>query len=219
MSRTSSLRRPPSMLRNGYSSSPSAPAQGGLPIGGRWVVASVMDTVNALTRSSMMSRVRSRGNRSTERRLRAHLVRSGLRGWRLHAAHLPGKPDFAFAAERLVVFVDGCFWHGCADCADGHNPRSNTTYWLPKIQSNRDRDRRNTALLRRLGWCVVRVWEHEISTAPERILIVLRKKLAARRTFVSTARSSEAGLPRYAPRPSPANDRDRRRTPQAARRG
>lgn len=147
-----------------------------------------MDTVDSLTRSRMMSRIRSRGNHSTERRLRAHLVRTGVRGWTLHSGQLPGRPDFVFTQARLIVFVDGCFWHGCSTCIDGRSPRSNTAYWSPKILGNQARDRRVTALLRRHGWRVVRVWEHEISASPDAVLAQIQRRLV-RRTASTTARN------------------------------
>jgi DNA mismatch endonuclease (patch repair protein) len=73
---------------------------------------------------------------------------------------LPGKPDFYFHRPKLAVFVDGCFWHGCAAC--GHTPRTNSAYWSEKVRRNRDRDVRTTAALRGLGVEVIRLWEHEL---------------------------------------------------------
>ena len=132
-----------------------------------------MDTVSRKTRSWVMSRVRSNRNRSTEWRLRAALVRAGIRGWTLSGAGLPGNPDFVFPKRRVVVFVDGCFWHGCRRC--DRTPSSNVDYWTAKIERNRRRDRRVAAELRRGGWKVVRVWEHEL-----RSLDKVVKKIEAR---------------------------------------
>lgn len=74
-----------------------------------------MDTVSPEIRSRVMAKVRSHRNRSTEWRLRSALVRVGIRGWTLNMADLIGKPDFVFPIQRLVMFVDGCFWHGWPD--------------------------------------------------------------------------------------------------------
>ncbi|MCC6365400.1 MAG: very short patch repair endonuclease [Bryobacterales bacterium] len=118
-----------------------------------------MDTVTPEIRSTVMARVKSQRNRSTEWRLRSALVRAGICGWTLHS-DLPGKPDFIFETERLIIFVDGCFWHGCPKCK--RMPSSNTDYWSVKIARNRKRDRVTTALLRRDGWTVLRFWEHQL---------------------------------------------------------
>lgn len=107
-----------------------------------------------------MRAIRAKGNRSTERRLRGILAQAGVRGWVLHPKGLPGKPDFLFPEARLVVFVDGCYWHGCEQC--GHLPNVNRPYWSAKIAGNRQRDERNTRSLEADGYRVVRFWEHEL---------------------------------------------------------
>lgn len=111
-----------------------------------------------------MRAVRSQGNRSTERRLCACLVQSGLKGWKTHAARLPGKPDVVFDGQKVAVFVDGCFWHGCKRCY--RRPKSNRAYWDAKVRHNASRDKRQSATLRRDGWRVVRFWEHEVRDSP-----------------------------------------------------
>ena len=92
---------------------------------------SEMDTVSPETRSRVMAQLRSQRNRSTEWRLRASLIRAGIRGWTLNPMDIPGKPDFAFREERLLLFVDGCYWHGCPRCY--RRPSSNTDYWDAKV--------------------------------------------------------------------------------------
>lgn len=69
------------------------------------------------------------------------------------------KPDIVFTARKVAVFVDGCFWHACPD--HGRQPTTNEWYWAPKLQRNITRDQTVNAALRRCGWSVVRVWEHE----------------------------------------------------------
>ena len=115
-----------------------------------------MDHVSKQVRSKIMASVRSRGNGTTELALRRVLLENGLRGYRKHW-HVAGKPDFAWPARKVAVFVDGCFWHGCARCKT--LPTSNVEYWKNKIETNRRRDRRTTRLLRREGWKVVRIRE------------------------------------------------------------
>lgn len=69
------------------------------------------------------------------------------------------RPDVVFRSRKVAVFVDGCFWHSCP--LHGSLPRSNAGYWVPKLRSNEERDRRTTAELAELGWTVIRIWEHE----------------------------------------------------------
>lgn len=110
--------------------------------------------------SRNLSSVRGRNNKTTELRLRLALVRARIRGWRLHARDLPGSPDFIFPRKKIVLFVDGCFWHGCPRC--GHIPRTNTDFWRAKIRRNSERDVRNIEKLKEVGFRVIRIWEHEL---------------------------------------------------------
>ena len=119
-----------------------------------------MDTVSPEIRSRVMAKVLSTRNKSTEWRVRAGLVQAGIRGWTMNAADLSGKPDFVFPVQRLVVFVDGCFWHGCKAC--GKVPSSHRRYWDAKIARNRKRDRAVKSRLQKEGWQVLRIWEHEL---------------------------------------------------------
>lgn len=68
------------------------------------------------------------------------------------------RPDIAFTARKVAVFVDGCFWHACPE--HGSKPRNNEWYWSPKLARNVERDRLNDAALTVAGWTVVRLWEH-----------------------------------------------------------
>jgi DNA mismatch endonuclease (patch repair protein) len=134
-----------------------------------------------LTRSEQMSRVRSRNNRSTELRLIAFFKRRKITGWR-RSHRLYGKPDFVFPRLRLAVFVDGCFWHGCPK--HGRTPKSNLSFWVPKLAANRKRDRIVNSQLKRTGWRVVRIWEHELRNHN---VARLARKLSALRFSVSLA--------------------------------
>jgi DNA mismatch endonuclease (patch repair protein) len=126
-----------------------------------------VDRVSANTRSRIMSKVRCRGNRSTELRVRLMLVRSGLSGWTVQPSGIFGRPDFAFKKERIAIFVDSCFWHGCKDHC--RMPASNADYWNSKIDRNRKRDRLCCKVLKSEGWRVLRLWEHEIETSSRMI--------------------------------------------------
>jgi DNA mismatch endonuclease (patch repair protein) len=107
-------------------------------------------------RSRIMSRIRSRGNESTELRFIRILRKHKITGWR-RGSVLPGKPDFVFKGARVVVFVDGDFWHG--NPRKFRVPKSNVDYWAPKIEATRRRDATNNRQLRKLGWRVLRFWE------------------------------------------------------------
>lgn len=116
----------------------------------------VTDTLTVAERSERMSLIRSRGNRDTELRLVALLREHRITGWR-RGAPLPSKPDFIFRAEKVAVFVDGCFWHGCPRHA--RTPKTRVVFWTAKLARNSQRDRAVTRALRKSGWMVLRVWE------------------------------------------------------------
>lgn len=130
-----------------------------------------------LTKSEQMARVRSR-NTAPEEALRKALWAQGAR-YRLHA-RLPGTPDLAFPSARLAVFVDGCFWHGCPKHYS--SPVTNATFWAVKLARNLARDKSAENALGRLGWRVLRIWEHEIreslGEAVERVLLQIAGKKA-----------------------------------------
>jgi DNA mismatch endonuclease, patch repair protein len=125
------------------------------------------DNLTKEQRSYAMSRIRSRGNNSTEKALIAIMRRAGITGWRRNM-NLWGKPDFVFPNSYTVVFVDGCFWHGCIRC--GLASKSNRNYWEPKISANFNRDKMNTRILRDAGWKVVRIWEHDLKSSQAKCL-------------------------------------------------
>lgn len=111
-------------------------------------------------RSENMRRIRSKGM-APELAVRSMVHRLGYR-FRLHRRDLPGTPDLVFPKAKAVIFVHGCFWHQHSRCRDGRVPSSNKGYWLPKLETNVARDRRNRQRLRRRGWTVLIIWECEI---------------------------------------------------------
>lgn len=170
------------------------------------------DVFTRRKRSAVMARIRSRGNRDTELALAALLRRHHLTGWRRHVEIRRPKsevrsfrvrPDFVFPQERVAVFVDGCFWHGCprhspparwlrkssmpeaSRPAGGRPARTGKRFWREKLAANRARDRAVNRALRAAGWRVVRIWEHELR-APDPSRLVGRLRAALRRDVVGT---------------------------------
>jgi DNA mismatch endonuclease, patch repair protein len=127
-------------------------------------------------RASAIKKRVTRHNTKPELRLRRALFAEGLR-YRLHARHLPGRPDIVFPRARVAVFCDGDFWHGRnwrsrrQKLARG----SNSSYWIAKIHANMLRDRRHDRELAARGWLVVRIWETDIVSDPtQQVKLVLR---------------------------------------------
>lgn len=124
-----------------------------------------MDTKTDLERSKNMAAIRSK-NTGPELLLRRTLWRMGLRfftapGWERLTGHmLPGKPDLILPSARLVVFVDGCFWHGCPE--HYRAPEDNQEYWKNKLVRNRIRDEQVNQELEEAGWRVIRLWAHDL---------------------------------------------------------
>ena len=114
------------------------------------------------TRSANMSAIRSK-NTKPELWVRRVAHAMGLR-FRLHRSDLPGNPDLVFPRHRLALFVHGCFWHGHGCKRGGRGPKSNTDYWLPKIQRTRGRDIAAKRALEKLGWHVTVFWECELTS-------------------------------------------------------
>jgi DNA mismatch endonuclease (patch repair protein) len=117
------------------------------------------DVMTKARRSALMARIRGKGNVSTEIALVRAFRAAGIVGWRRHWP-VAGHPDFAFPRNRVAVFVDGCFWHGCPKHFSP--PSSNALFWRRKIGQNRYRDRCVILELRKRGWHVVRIWEHAL---------------------------------------------------------
>jgi DNA mismatch endonuclease, patch repair protein len=141
-----------------------------------------------------MSLIRGHGNKGTELRLIQAFQANGITGWRRGCiirgpAYAPtelrrGKqttedrrqkkrfsvrPDFVFPKLRVALFVDGCFWHGCPKHATW--PKTRAAFWRSKIEGNRARDRRVNSALRKRGWTVLRIWEHELRRKDEARLL------------------------------------------------
>ncbi len=141
-----------------------------------------------------------RANRRTDTKpelaLRRALHRLGYRYRKDYRLDLDGgrrvRPDIAFTARKVAIFVDGCFWHACPQ--HGSKPRANEWYWSPKLLGNVERDRVNDAALTTAGWTVVRLWEH----------LSLEEAVAT----VVTALAPEPRNPRNPGTPEPRNPRN-----------
>lgn len=137
-----------------------------------------MDTVSRATRSKIMAAVKSSRTRSTELRLRGCLMALGIHGWTTKGHKLPGKPDFIFHRPKCVIFVDGCFWHGCPQCY--RRPKSNRSYWDKKIAANMLRDKKKCRELQEAGWNVLRFWEHDVARSPQKCAKIITEEMAER---------------------------------------
>ncbi|NPU84427.1 MAG: very short patch repair endonuclease [Syntrophaceae bacterium] len=115
------------------------------------------DNLTPEQRSYCMSRIKGKDT-GLEVRVRSALHRKGLR-FRKHVKSLPGKPDIVFSRARIVVFVDGDFWHGYG-FPEWESKVSD--FWKIKITKNRERDNTNHGKLNKMGWKVIRIWQHEL---------------------------------------------------------
>jgi len=113
-----------------------------------------------------MSKIRGK-NTGPEIKLRKLLWSAGIRGYRVHY-NLPGKPDIVFVKKKIVIFIDGCFWHKCP--IDFQEPETRKEFWMKKINSNVERDERNNRQLSDAGWTIIRIWEHEMRKEPEKVV-------------------------------------------------
>jgi DNA mismatch endonuclease (patch repair protein) len=145
----------------------------------------VVDTISQSVRSRVMSSIRSRDTKP-ELAVRRIVHSLGYR-YRLHKRSLPGSPDIVLTSCHCVIFVHGCFWHGHPGC--GRVPKSRLSYWIPKLERTRLRDKGAVKALRQDGWKVLVIWECDL----------VRERSLSRRIakFLQSARSEI-----YKPKPS-----------------
>jgi DNA mismatch endonuclease, patch repair protein len=146
-------------------------------------------------RSANMRAIR-RADTKPEIALRRALHRQGYRFRKDHRLDLAAgkrvRPDIAFTARRVAVFVDGCFWHACPE--HGSKPANNVWYWEPKLRRNVERDRAADAALDAAGWSVVRIWEHEtLDAAVTAVLAALATAVPARARRPAARAAQEPG--------------------------
>ena len=168
------------------------------------------DIVDSRRRSELMANIRARDT-APELAVRHIAHRIGLR-FRLHRNDLPGRPDLVFPKHRLAVFVHGCFWHRHEGCRHASTPKSRIAFWTEKFAANVERDARQEAALRALGWRVLVIWQCETrdEAAVERKLAELircDRATSERRSTLSattvesrsTAQGMEASIHLYSP--------------------
>jgi len=143
------------------------------------------DIMSVEKRSALMGRIRGT-NTGPERKMAAALEALEL-AWESHARDLPGRPDFVFREAQVAVFVDGDFWHGWRFPAWRHKLSEK---WEKKIQATRLRDRKNHRRLRRMGWIVLRFWEHSIKQDVTTIAIKVSKNIEQRQHSRSRSNGS-----------------------------
>ena len=124
------------------------------------------DTFTKEKRSEVMSKIRSKETQ-IEQIVFKYLRKQGVY-FQKHYKKAPGSPDIALPRKKIAIFIDGDFWHGWQfSKKKGKLPKK---YWLAKIESNIQRDKKNHAKLRRRGWKVLRIWEHQLKNQPEKYL-------------------------------------------------
>lgn len=119
-------------------------------------------------RSKIMSKIRGKDTKP-EKLLRQGLWRRGFR-YRIHARFLPGRPDIAFIKEKVAIFIDGEFWHGYEWEVRKNKLKTNREYWIPKIERNMERDRKNNLALEQAGWTVLRFWSKKVAQETEQCI-------------------------------------------------
>ena len=136
------------------------------------------DIFDKKKRSQIMGRISGK-NTKPELIIRKALFSEGYR-YRLHRKDLPGNPDIVFPNRKKVIFVNGCFWHGHS-CKKAALPTTNKRFWKKKLTGNKERDKRNLAKLKTMGWETLTIWQCEIKkntleTQINKIKVFLEKK-------------------------------------------
>lgn len=136
-----------------------------------------MDSITNEKRSWNMSRIKSKDTK-IEVLVRRYLFAKGFR-FRKNDKRYPGKPDVVLPKYRVVIFVNGCFWHMHLGCKYGRLPKSNTDYWKPKLEKNSENDKQHIKQLQEMGWTVVVLWECELKKDFEGVMERIIQKLIA----------------------------------------
>ena len=116
-----------------------------------------MDNLTKVQRSSCMSKIKNK-NSKPELSVRRILSRLKVR-YRLHKSELPGKPDIVIARAKIVIFVNGCFWHQHKNCKKRAVPKSNKEYWEKKLRRNIEKQKEDIKKLKKSGWKIHKIWE------------------------------------------------------------
>jgi DNA mismatch endonuclease, patch repair protein len=121
------------------------------------------DKISKTKRSKLMSRIRSK-NTAFEKAFISQIKENITQIFQKHIKKIKGNPDVVYNSSRLCVFLDSDFWHGWQYPRWKHLLKN--AFWRNKIEANRKRDRRTTRYLKRNGWKVLRIWEHQIKINP-----------------------------------------------------
>lgn len=130
------------------------------------------DNLTPKDRRKTMQAVKGKRTR-LEKRLFSMLAGMGLKGWKQNVSNVTGKPDVVFARQKVAIFVDGCFWHGCPVCKR-KLPQTNRKYWERKIARNVKLAKSHNQHLYKNSWTIIRIWEHEINSKVARQEIVVK---------------------------------------------
>ena len=125
-----------------------------------------MDTVSKEKRSETMRSIKSR-NTLFEKKIKKTLRRAGFK-FKSNVVNMTGKPDIVFPKQKAVIFLDSCFWHGCKRHC--RLPQAHHSYWKTKIDNNKKRDKQVNKIYRKMGWKILRFWEHELKNDSDSIL-------------------------------------------------
>lgn len=139
----------------------------------------MVDVLTSKQRSYNMSMIRSSGTKP-EILLRDMLFSAGINSFKMHVKDIIGKPDFYFPDQKKVLFVDGCFWHGCKRCFIA--PATNKKFWDSKIKSNLERDNKVNRLLKKEGIKVIRIKEHDLKKEPEKVMEKVKTNLLQKKS-------------------------------------
>ena len=138
------------------------------PVGGQKIRSDMSDIFTPEKRSAVMKAVKSRNTKTTELKMIEIFKELHIIGWR-RTYPLIGKPDFVFPKKRIVIFVDGCFWHG-HDCRNV-TPSDNAEFWEAKRLYNKKHDEEVTQTLVQKNWTVIRIWECELKKKNREVLL------------------------------------------------
>jgi DNA mismatch endonuclease (patch repair protein) len=139
----------------------------------------IRDKRSPKPKNETVSRVMSANksiNTAPELQFRKALREKGIIDYYLHSYKLPGKPDIIFPKKKIVIFINGCYWHRCRYC-DLPLPKSNKKFWKNKFRKNIERDKTKKDLLKKNGWQVLVIWECQIKKGLPRQVDRIIKKL------------------------------------------
>jgi DNA mismatch endonuclease (patch repair protein) len=119
-----------------------------------------MDIFSKEKRSEVMSRIKGQDTK-LEVKVRSRLFRDGYR-FRKNDKRYPGKPDILLPRYKTAIFINGCFWHNHANCNYAYIPKTRRKFWTEKFKKNKERDKKNLSLLKKMGWKVIIVWECQL---------------------------------------------------------